>query len=278
MSAVVIVATALGSAVAAAASSVLQHRSARQAPDQEGGSHLRLVLHLARQPWWLLGAGCAVLGLALHVAALQGGQLTVVQPLLVSGLLFALPISVLLERRRPRLTDWLWALTVVVGLSTFLLAARPDGGSASASSLRLPFATAAGVVVMAGLVLAARPVGSWRALLLASAGGVGFGVASALMKQCTADAGRGISGLLLSWAIYGVVAVGGLAIVLTQAAYRAGPLAASLPAMTIGDPAAAVVIGVLAFQEQVAHTPPAVLFQVVGFALMTAGAWQLARR
>ncbi len=61
-------------------------------------------------------------------------------------------------------------------------------------------------------------------------------------------------------------------------AYRAGPLAKSMPALTVTDPAASVALGVLAFQEKLAATPFAIALQVVGFVVMAAAAAQLARR
>ncbi len=273
-----VVGTALASALAAAASSVLQHRSARRAPDHEARTTARLVGHLLRQPAWVLGVACAGIGLVLHVVALRGGRLTLVQPLLVSGLLFALPVSVLLERRRPSLVEWLWGLTVIAGLSAFLLSARPGGGRLSAPGLSLSVATAAGVATMAALALASRLSLRHKPLLFAAAGGIGFGVTSALMKQCTADASDGTETLLTSWPLYAVLLIGALAIVLTQLAYRAGALAESLPAMTVGDPATAVIIGVFAFHERVAGQPVAVLIEAVGFVAMGVGTWQLARR
>ena len=45
------------------------------------------------------------------------GQLALVQPLLISGVLFALPLSAVLEGRRPSGREWLWALIVVAGLA-----------------------------------------------------------------------------------------------------------------------------------------------------------------
>ena len=272
----VVIVTALASALAAAASAVLQHRSAR-APQVESASAARLVAYLLRQPAWMLSVALAGLGLVLHVVALRGGQLTLVQPLLVSGLLFALPVSVLLERRRPSLVEWLWGLTVIAGLSVFLLSARPNGGTPSATGVPLSLACGLGVTVTVLLALTAR-LSRRKPLPLAAAAGIGFGVASALLKQCTADARNGADALLMSGALYGVLLVGALAIVLTQLAYRSGPLAASLPAMTIGDPASAVVIGVVAFHEKVAGQPLAVALEAAGFVAMGLGTWQLARR
>ena len=58
----VVIVAALASALAAAASSVLQHRSAR-APQVESASAARLVAYLLRQPAWMLSVVLAGLGL-----------------------------------------------------------------------------------------------------------------------------------------------------------------------------------------------------------------------
>jgi drug/metabolite transporter (DMT)-like permease len=272
-----VLAAALGSALAAALSSVCQHRSARTAPEHSA-KRLRLLAYLLTQPAWLAGGLSAGLGLVLHAVALTGGRLALVQPLLVSGLLFALPVSVLLEHRRPRLRESLWATIVVAGLAAFLLAARPSAGHAPVSGRALLTATAACLAVIGGIlaaVRAARP--AYRAALLGAAGGIGFGIASALLKQSAALAATGVHVMLSDWSPYGTTLIGALAIVLTQLAYRSGPLASSLPAMTIGDPASAVVVGVLAFHERLVDTPLAVAVGIAAFAAMTVGASQVAR-
>jgi drug/metabolite transporter (DMT)-like permease len=278
MTSVAVVTTALASALAAAASSVLQHRSAQRAPHHRARTALGLLRHLLHQPVWVVGVAAAAVGLVLHVIALRGGRLTLVQPLLVSGLLFALPVSVLLERRRPSLVEWLWGLAVIAGLSLFLLSARPRGGAAAAPAAALAVACGLGVAVMLLLLATSRESSRHKPLLLAAAGGIGFGVTSALMKQCAADASGGVVSLLSAPSLYALVAVGALSIVVTQVAYRAGPLAASLPAMTIGDPAAAVLIGVFAFHETLNRGPGSIAVELVGFVLMGFGTRELARR
>jgi drug/metabolite transporter (DMT)-like permease len=276
MSTVTVFAAALGSALGAAASSVLQHRNVRQAPVRTAGG-LRVVPYLLTCPGWLLGGLCAVGGLVLHAVALAGGRLVVVQPLLVSGLLFALPVSVLLERRRPGLREWLWALVVVIGLAAFLVAAHPGGGRSPARDAQLAAATLVCLAAVGVLVVLARPAGAPRAGLLATGGGLAFGVASALLKQSAAVAGQGMLAVLTTWTTYGVVVVGAFAVVLTQLAYRAGRLADSLPAMTISDPAGSVFIGALAFHERLGSSPAAVAGQFAAFVLMAVGARQVAR-
>ena len=103
---------ALGSALCFAVSSVLQQRGASRAP-KGSGLHLGLLVTLMGRPMWLAGLLAAVGTVALQALALASGPLALVQPLLVSAVLFALPASVLLEKRRPSLVEWAWALLPV---------------------------------------------------------------------------------------------------------------------------------------------------------------------
>lgn len=271
-----IVATALASALAAATSSILQHHSARKAPEVR--TH-RLFGHLITRPVWIAGLAAAGVGLLLHVIALAHGQLAVVQPLLISGVLFALPVSALLEGRRPSAREWLLALVLVAGLAVFLLAARPSAGRVVLDADVLAWATVATLVPVGGLtVLALRWAQGHAPALLGAAAGIGYGLVAALIKEAAALANTGIGHLLLDWPLYALLAAGAVALVLTQIAYRAGPLAKSMPALTVSDPAASVLFGVLAFQERLASDPVAVALQIIGFVVMSAAAAQLARR
>jgi drug/metabolite transporter (DMT)-like permease len=276
MNQVGVVVLAVGSALAAATSSVLQHRSARQAP--HGQTH-RLLGHLLTRPTWIAGLIAAGIGLVLHAFALANGPLDLVQPLLISGVLFALPVSALLEGRRPSGREWLWALVVVGGLAAFLIAARPSPGRVALDADVLAWAVVSGVGVI-GLLTALGLRWPWghAPALLGAAAGVGYGVVAALLKQTMTIARSGVVPLLSDWPLYAFVAVGGVSLALTQMAYRAGPLSHSMPALTVTDPAASVALGTLAFEESLATDALSIAIQVIGFVTMVAAAAQLARR
>lgn len=267
---------ALAAAVCFAVSTVLQHRAA-------GGdtvartSPLRLLLSLLRRPVWLIGTAAGGAGLVLHGAALAHGSLVVIQPLLVSGLLFALPLSVLLERRRPDRREWGYALVVVVGLAVFLSSAQPGNGVSVAGGAHLLAAVAAASVASGAAVALGLTAGRLhRPALYGLAAGLGYGATAALLKQVVdIYSVKGASMPVLA-PLAGVVIVGGGALVLTQVAYRAGRLASSLPAMTIGDPLTASLIGAAAFGEHLAAGSASRLGQLLGAVLMSWGVVRLA--
>ncbi|HMC53193.1 MAG TPA: DMT family transporter, partial [Acidimicrobiales bacterium] len=123
---------ALGAAVLYALASVLQHRAAAAQPP-ERALRVGLLVGLLARRMWLAGIGADIAAYALQFVALSGGSLVLVQPLLVSGLLFAVPLSVALHRCRPTAIDWGGSALVVGGLATFLVVAQPGRGEAAMS-------------------------------------------------------------------------------------------------------------------------------------------------
>ncbi len=53
---------------------------------------MRLLVRLARRPLWIVGLFAHAVGTGLHAVALRFGALSLVQPLLVISLVFALPL------------------------------------------------------------------------------------------------------------------------------------------------------------------------------------------
>src|SRR4029077_8811446 len=84
-----------------AVAAVTQQRAAYAAP-LEYSLRLSLLLNLLRRPLWLLGLCCDVGAFLLQFWALDHGALVLVQPLLVSGLLFALPLGAIISKERMR--------------------------------------------------------------------------------------------------------------------------------------------------------------------------------
>ena len=268
------VAAALLSSLCYAFGSVAQHRSAAGSPS---GETLRLLVRLVGRPMWVLGLAAGAAGLALHAYALAHGSLVVVQPLLVSGLVFALPASLLLDRRTPTMREWKYACAVVCGLAVFLVAAHPSAGEPVADPAQLLAATAVAVaLVSAVFVLSAASGPRHRAACLAIASGVCFGTTGALLKQLVGQLATGPSALLTTWSPYAFLALGSAGIVLAQMSFQAGPLASSLPALTIADPVVSIAIGSAVFGEALAFNAVALSGQVAGLMLTAWGARSLA--
>lgn len=261
---------ALAAAACFAVATALQHRGAAVHPTSSGLG-LRLLWTLLRSPAWLAGLLLASAGLALHAYALAHGRLLVVQPLLVTGLLFTLLVAAALERRRPRRPDVVWGGCIAVGLVVFLASAQPAPGSVLAPSGALAAAVLTAVALAGSCVVTGRFLPRHAAVLLATGAGCCFGVTAALLKQLTGLTATSWLAVLAHWPLYALIAVGLVGISLAQSAYQAGPLASSVPALSVVEPLVAGVIGALSFGESPSSLPLHVVGQTVGVALMCLG-------
>jgi hypothetical protein len=202
-----------------------------------------------------------------------------VQPLLVSGLLFALPLGAFLARTRMSGRDWSGALSLVIGLSLFLLVSSPGAGHAGTSDLTWLMLSITCAIAMGLIVLAARGRSSrLRAGLLAAAAGVDYGLTAAYTKSAAhLLLDHGVIAAITSWEAYGLVIAGVLGMLLAQSAFQAGPLDASLPVLTVTDPIVSIVIGAAVLGEGIRTGFGAVSVELAGLALMTVGVFVLSR-
>lgn len=268
---------ALGSSLLYALASVLQHRGATEQPDDQS-LKVGLLVRLLRHPAWLAGTACDAGAYVLQFIALGHGAMVLVQPLLVCGLLFALPIGAAWAGRHLNRTDWLGAILVCAGLAVFLLVAHPATGRDDTSSGRW-IALLVSVAVLTGVLtaLATAVDARRRAVLLAGSAGVLYGAAAALTKTTAHLLGKGVVPLVTHWQPYVLVLVGGAGMLLSQSAFQAGVLDYSLPTMTVVDPVASIAIGAWFFHEAIAAHPVQIMAEVVSLAAMSAGVWLLAR-
>lgn len=270
---------ALGAAFLYAAASVLQQREAESLPD-EHSLRLRLMLELLRRPVWLAGYAADWLAFGLQAAALSVGSLIVVQPLIVAGLLFALPIGAAWSGRHLTRMDVLWALVLTGSLAVFLLVGAPTGGIDQASTSG--WLICAGVLVpfvLFALIAGIRAHGAARAVMFAVATGVLYGVTAALTKTSVHLLGDGLGPFLTNWEPYALAAAASVGMLVNQSAFQAGSLTASLPTLTIVEPVVAALIGVTLMHEELrasgAGAGAAIAAAVVGMAV---AAVALARR
>ncbi|MBT2875570.1 DMT family transporter [Streptomyces cellulosae] len=270
---------ALLAALANAAASVLQRRAAADEPESGKGLRqaLRWLGHVLRRPYWVAGAGMLALTTVLQAAALGVGSLALVQPLMAAELLFTLVVGSVVFRRLPDLRTWLAFVALALGLSLFLTAAAPTSGRSMAIPGRWWPAGAALVALVAALVAVSRTVrGAPRAALLGLASAVSFSATAALLKEVTGLIPDGPVAVLSTWPLYVTAVVGVVAFLLLQAAFRAGTLAASQPALTLGDALTSVALGWALFGEQI-NLGAQVAPEVIGIVLMGAGSVGLAR-
>ncbi|MFY1670088.1 DMT family transporter [Plantactinospora sp. WMMB334] len=267
------VALALGAAVCFALGAALQQRAARQEPPH-GTADPRLVIRLLRRRSWLLGKIPDLTGTLLQAFALRFGPLTLVQPLLVSGMFLAIPLEAALDHRRPHPRDLTAVAACVLGLGVFLAAARPRAGVAQPSLMGwMGLALVGGALVGICLLLAHRADGAARGTLLGIASGLLYAGTAALLKTVAERVTDDPLSTLTDWHLYALVVVGFASVALNQNAFQNGPLAAPLTSITLVDPIASVVIGVTAFHETLSFGGLRLLVEVPAILAMAFGIW-----
>ena len=268
---------ALVAAMLYALASVFQQRAAAAEPAERNLS-LGLLGGLVRRPLWLLGVAADAAGYGFQFAALAIGTLVVVQPLLVLGLLFALPIGARMAGAKISRRDLLAAAALCAGLALFLAVANPAAGQPSTRPQTWAALLAVGCGVALLLALAGRrQAGPARAVLLSASTGVLYGLASALTKTTGYLLSEGVGSTFLHWEPYALVVVGLAGMLIGQSAFQVGELEVSLPTMSVLDPVVSVLVGALAFGEAVTATPLALAAELVGLLVGTAGVVVLAR-
>src|SRR3984885_2832848 len=145
---------ALLAALCNAVSVIERHIASTADADRPSGR--RLVGYLLRNPRWLAGSGAQVGAFAFQAVALQLGQVSVVQPLLVTELVMALVLRRVWIRQAVAWTAWAASAAACAGLAVFIVAAEPRGGHDGPTSGHWTAAIAACVAVAAVLITLAR--------------------------------------------------------------------------------------------------------------------------
>lgn len=273
-----VVAAALASAVFIAIGIVVRQRATMDVPEEQGVSAV-MVSTLLRRPLWWAGTGAAIIGFVFQAVALAFGSLLLVAPLLVSALLFALPLSARLAHRRVTRAEWLWAIVLTAALAVFVALARAAPGDYDGSERPATIVAAVGLgCAVLVLPLATRLSGWLRALVLATAVGGLFGVVSLLTKIVMNTVTEGHAAhLLTSPVAYTLPVVGVVATLLQQSAFHAGSLRASVPAMLVLEPLVAVLLGQVVLGEHLAVNPRTALVLGMALAAMAAATIALGR-
>ncbi|MGO8768499.1 DMT family transporter [Mycobacterium sp.] len=181
----VAICSALLAAFWAAVGIVVRQRVAQGVPADKALSAAMATTALRRPLWWA-GTLAAVGGYAFQALALAHGSLMLVQPLLVSSLLFALPLSARARHQRITWAEWGWATLLTAALTVFVLVGQPREGHYRPPIPAWTLALAVAVPLVAACVIASRrAIGRARAMLLAVAVAVLLGMIAVLTKVCT---------------------------------------------------------------------------------------------
>jgi drug/metabolite transporter (DMT)-like permease len=268
---------ALAAAFSNAVNLLTQHKASISAPKKEGG--WRLPLYLIRHPLWLLGGAAAVGSFIFQALALHNGPMSVVQPVLVTELVFVLVLRWVWLHQDVARAAWAAVSVVCVSLAVFLTVAEPSGGHPSPTArawVSAGLAFGGTIAALTALGRAGSPVR--RAAVLAAAAGLTWALEATFLKTATQTlAASGLVGMLTNWPVYALVGATITGTLLQQAALHLGPLSVSQPILIITDPFASIILSVWLFGEHFTNSPVKIAVAVVAFAVMAAAVTVLSR-
>lgn len=268
---------ALGSALCIAIGDVLQQRAAHCVTDGAVG-HIELFANLLRSRRWWWGTLLLAASVVLQAAALGQGSVLLVQALLVLSLLFALPINARLYQRTVSGGEWIWAGLLTAAVIVIVVVGNPQAGRSSA-----PLHTWAVVAVVLGPLLVACVVagrvwgGSVAAVLFALVSGSLWGVFAVLAREVVARLGDRGWAVTQTPELYALLLAAAGGVVWSQAAFRAGPLTASMPTLQMSQPVVAAVLGVVVLDETLKAGGAGTVALAAAALVMTAAIVKLAR-
>jgi drug/metabolite transporter (DMT)-like permease len=262
---------ALASAICFAFAAALQQRG--QFTLAVAGSAVRGLAGLLRLldvPIWLLGTLILLIGYATQAVALDHGRLVVVQPLMVTTIVWALPLGYWLTSQHVARRQVLGAGIVVVGLAMFVLVGDPNAGvnDASTAGLVTSAAVISAVVVLLMLWLRAGTGPTVRAAVLGLCAGLLFGLSAAFAKPVINDLHAGIAEAAGDWRTCALLGFGFAAFLIQQLSLVTGQLAPAMAAVSVANPAISVILGILLFEERL--TQPGWHVVVAAAALLAA--------
>ena len=249
MAAVLALIAAICFAVAAALQQRGQFKLAHAGHAVKG---LASVARLVAVPVWLAGTVVLLLGYATQGAALDRGRLVVIQPLLVTTIVWALPLGYWLTNQHVARRQVLGAAVVVAGLAGFVLVGDPDAGVDNASTEGFAVAIVAISAVVAGLLLwlHTKSAPALRAAVLGVCAGLFFGLSATFSKPVINDLQVSIGEAAGDWRTWALLGFGFIAFLIQQLSLATGQLAPAMAATSVSNPAISVLLGIVLFDER----------------------------
>jgi len=229
---------------------------------------------LVKQPWWLAGTVALLCGYGFQAVALANGRLAVIQPLLVTTIVFALPLGYFFTAQTVNRREIFGAAVVVLGLAIFTVVGDAADGNDNAPAREW----AAAVVVFGALAAVLIVMGNHGSLvrkagLYGACAGVLYGLSASLCKPTVEILGDdGFGAVLTSWEAYAFAIAGILAFVVQQVSLATGKLAASVAAVSVCNPLVSILIGTLLLDERLAEPTWHKVISYIGLGVALLGA------
>ena len=256
---------------------IQEKRALGQIPALDIRRVLRVVVSLMTSRAWLAGFALMLIGLACQTIALTFEPVSVVQPVLASGVVLVLVLSRLVLRERLHGGETWCVAAIAVSLVLLAMSATGAKDSHHASP-----GWVAAVMVPSAVVGLAFAVGALRGRRRGSTvGGVWAGVGTGLLYGVAALAIKALSGILVGHQTMPDIAIGVIsspylyvlggslvvAMLLFQAALQAGRASIVVPVSNVTGSVYFIIAGTWLFHEHLPASPGKLVLRLAGIAL-----------
>jgi drug/metabolite transporter (DMT)-like permease len=231
---------------------VIQRYEAGQLEPEQLFRH-HFMKRLLKNKKWLAAVGMQILAFLFQAAALHRGSLILVQPIMTIDLVFLLLLLHFHKHVHIGAHELIAIAMICLGLSGALVFASPTAGKVMPGNKKVVLVICViSAIILVGIYLVRRTQSkNWRAMISAIAAGFSFGLVDLFTKIFSQQVSHGVGFIFTDWQIWGLVASGLLATVMTQNAYGSGPIAISQPTMEIVEPIVGVALGIYIFGDSV---------------------------
>ena len=214
-----------------------------------------LMVSVLRRPVWFAGLALTTASFLLQALALSFGNLSTVQPIMVTEILFLVVILSTWFHHQVKRTDWIAVFGTALGLGVFLWLSysKESHSYPTQYDWELLLVASAGAIVL-GLGAAQRGSRSWRAVCYGASAAICFALTAAFIKTVADEWPHGVVYVFSHPAAYAVAVTGLIGLVISQHALDAGPVAASQAALLIVNPFSSIVMGIWLFKDHVHAT------------------------
>ena len=218
----------------------------------------RVFLVLLGQWVWLLGLAAQIVGVVLQAAALDRGRVSIIQPLLVTTVIWALPLGYFLTHQTVGRREILGAAIIVVGLVGFASFGDPAAGIDDASGSDWAIAVIVICLACVALLLFANHgTLSMRAAVLGTVAGMLYGLSATLMKTVVESwHADGLTDVITGWEFWIWATAGIVGFLFQQLSLSTGKLVPSVATVSVANPVISVLLGALVLQERLDRNPP----------------------
>ena len=260
---------------------ILEKRALGQMPTLDARRVAHVVGSLLASPAWLAGFALMLTGLACQVIVLTFEPVSVVQPVLASGVALVLVLSRLVLRERLGAAES-WCVAAMAA-SVVLLALSADGTRAETGHYASAAWMAAVIVpsVLLGLLVAASPLRAGPGRHRAPATGICFGLGTGLLYGVASLATKGLAGVLtgqhgIASTVTGIVTspylyllagCSAAALLLYQTALQACRASILVPVSSVASSVYFVLAGTWLFHEHLPASPVKLGLRLAGIAM-----------